>query len=230
MINNSIKVNYSVYDDHIGDILSDILSKHDPIACDFETSTIYNQKVKEIAKTRKKYSKDWETIRECDFVINTNGLSSVHVVRPTHLSVAWSERDAAVFVLTQYYRSTRIVCDLLVDTKVKQIWHNASYDFSFIYYFTHKYPSNFEDTMLLVKCLTTNVKTYKSPAGLKELEGNYYGKWAIAKDSFTQENSYNSNLLEYSATDACATYHLYQRIIEELNSEPNRLTPSKKTV
>ena len=231
MINNSIKVNYTVHDTHVGDVLYNILSRYDPIACDFETATIYTQKAKEIAKTRKKYLKNnWEAIRECDFIINANGLSNVHVVRPTHLSVAWSEKDAVVFILTKSYGSIHILCDLLVDTKVKQIWHNASYDFSFIYYFTHKYPPNFEDTKLLVKCLTSNVKTYKYPVGLKELEGNYYGKWAIAKEDFTQDNSYNNDLLKYSATDACATYHLYQRILEELNSESNRLITSKKTV
>lgn len=229
---NTIKVNFDIaYERRMIDIrFNDIVSEHNLIACDFETASIFSDKCKKIAAVRKRYiNKDnWEAIRGCDVIINSDGLSNVRIVEPTHLSIAWSEKDATVFILDT--TTVSHICELLTNTKVKQIWHNAGYDFSFIFYYTHQYPQDYEDTELMVKCLTSNVKSYRSPAKLKILEGNYYGKWGISKDNFNLNNKFDKTLLEYSATDACATYHLYQRIMEDLEDESDRPSTSENTI
>ena len=45
-----------------------------------------------------------------------------------------------------------------------------------------------------------------------------YGAWAIAKDNFTLDEMYDENMIKYSATDACATYKLYQDILKDQNN------------
>ena len=231
MIN--IKVNFSVYSslNDTKTVLHDILNKYDLVACDFEAASIYTDEEKEIIEVKKRYTDedDWETIRNYDAMYNSDGLSNVRLINPTHLSVAWSECEAVVFVLNDH--NTIEACNQLVSSKAKQIWHNASYDFGFIYKYTGKYPKNYEDSELLVKCLTNHVKSYKAPAKLKQLEGAFYGKWGIAKENFNQKNRFDKDMLEYSATDACATYHLYQRILKDLyESDTNRSSSSEETV
>ena len=100
----------------------------------------------------------------------------------------------------------------LTNTTVSQIWHNASYDFRQIYYRTGKFPLNYEDTQLLAKGILNHVETFKAKTGLKELAGQWYGAWGISSDNFTIAQMFEEHVLLYAATDACATFKLWNSI------------------
>ena len=106
----------------------------------------------------------------------------------------------------------------MITTDRTQIWHNAVYDFSHIYYLTGSIPKNFIDTQLLSRNMLNNADSSKDRTSLKYLMGEYYGDWGISKDSFTLEEMYNPKTIRYSATDATATHKLYSLIQEELAS------------
>src|SRR5690606_35982680 len=112
------------------------------------------------------------------------------------------------------------VMEWLITTNVKQIWHNACYDFRLLYYATGKFPKNFEDSQIFAKTVFNHVDTFKARTGLKELAGAAYGAWGITEyDFFTLDNMYNETLLKYAATDACATVWVWERLVEFYQEE-----------
>jgi hypothetical protein len=135
----------------------------------------------------------------------------------THCSIATSDNQAYVFILDNT-SITNYILNYLITTKQKQIWHNASYDFRFLQYFTGKLPYDYEDTQILAKCLINHVNTFKAKTGLKELAGHMYGSWAISKDNFSIEHMYDEHVLKYSAIDSCATYWVYNYMMTECDS------------
>ena len=187
-----------------------------PFSCDFEVSSRYDTEAKEKASRKLNETQNWYEQCKYQQIVKSDGFSPPSLCFITHLSIAWSNHEARVFVLdTEPIR--KLVCEFLTSTDLLQIWHNFSYDSQFIQYYTGKLPKNFDDTMLMVKTLTNNVLYSKDDSKLKHLEGSYYGNWAISKDNFVLEEIHNENVIKYNAIDACATYHLYERIQEELS-------------
>lgn len=135
----------------------------------------------------------------------------------THLSVAWSDSDAYVFIIDSPKLLNRILY-WLTTTKVTQVWHNFSYDGKLIHHFTGKFPHHVEDTQLLAKTILNHVEVFKAKTGLKELAGTWYGDWAISADNFTLSQMYEPHVLRYAATDACATFKLWTSINSYLAS------------
>lgn len=129
----------------------------------------------------------------------------------THLSVAWSESNAYVFILDNV-KITRRILYWLTHTEVKQVWHNLSFDARQIHYRTGLFPINYEDSQLAAKCILNHVETYKAKTGLKELAGHMFGDWGISADNFTLAQMYEPHVLKYAATDACACYWLWNSI------------------
>ena len=187
------------------------------IACDFEVSPKWSQMEleheKELLATYD--TTDWYKRTESLQKLNAEGLSNPYLTIPTHLSIAWSNQDAYVFILTNEQVRTDI-CYWLVNFPNTQIWHNAGYDFSYIMHYTNELPKYFEDTQLLAKSLLNHVEHVKCITKLKKLEGHRYGDWAISKDEFKLEEQFNTTMLQYAATDACAAFDLYLNIIHDL--------------
>ena len=135
----------------------------------------------------------------------------------THLSAAWSETDAYVFVITSPKLLNRIM-NWLVTTTVTQVWHNASFDMKYVYHHTGKFPIHLEDSQVLAKCILNHVETYKAKTKLKELAGHKFGDWGISADNFSLSQMHEPHVIRYAATDACATYWLWNSIQSYLAS------------
>ena len=149
--------------------------------------------------------------RQAQACLRATALDHPSHVTITHLSVAWSESDAYVFIINSTKLLNRILT-WLTTTTVKQVWHNFSYDGKLIHHFTGKFPHDVEDTQLLAKCILNHVETYKARTGLKELAGHKFGDWGISADNFTLNQQFDPSVLRYAATDACATYWLWTSI------------------
>lgn len=134
----------------------------------------------------------------------------------THLSVAASDSEAYVFILDNK-AITSVVLNFLVTTDKTQIWHNLSYDMRFINYFTGKFVNNYEDTQILAKTIINHVDTFKAKTGLKDLAGRWYGGWGIDSTLFDLSSMYDPKMLLYAATDACATYKLWDHLQTFIN-------------
>jgi ribonuclease D len=143
----------------------------------------------------------------------------------THCSIATSDNQAYVFILDNT-SITNYILNYLITTKQKQIWHNASYDFRFLQYFTGNLPYDYEDTQILAKCLINHVNTFKAKTGLKELAGHMYGSWAISKDNFSIEHMYEEHVLKYAAIDSCATYWVYNYMMTECDAIDSKIIES----
>jgi hypothetical protein len=149
--------------------------------------------------------------------VNSTGLSHPSLTTVTHLSVAWSDHDAYVLVCEDP-NMVDMLMRFLVNTDKTMLFHNFGYDGGIIYYYTHKLPKHVIDTQLLAKSILNNADHLKGETGLKTLMSYKYSKWGLSKDSFTLEEQNKDYMLEYSATDACATYALYQDILKDLEA------------
>ena len=184
------------------------------IACDFEVASSWSDKEK--ARYAKKLE---DSINDEDKlyyrqILATDGLSHPALTKLTHLSIAWSDNDAYVFILANDI-ITNALLDFLVDTDVLELWHNACFDLKHIYYHTDKFPKHFVDTQLLAKCYLNDASNALCDTSLKALMRDTYGDWAMAKDNFNQDNQYDEKMLEYSAIDACATYALFRQMCRQ---------------
>ena len=138
----------------------------------------------------------------------------------THCSLAASENEAYVIIIDND-KVRDVVLNFLVTTNTKQVLHNASFDFKHIYHYTKKLPKNYEDSQIRAKCILNHVETWKANTGLKELAGKWYGDWGISSDNFDISQMYQDKVIRYAATDACATYKLWESITEYVKSEGN---------
>lgn len=193
------------------------LGQYDIIACDFEAAVKYTQEdiefLKRVAiddKTKYLHRK----IAESALAASALGHPAHSAL--THFSVAWSDRDAYVFILDSF-DITKLVLQFLVTTEVKQVWHNACFDFRFLLFHTGKMPKNYEDTQIFAKTLFNHVETHKAKTGLKELAGPMYGAWGVTEDLFSLSEMYNEKLIYYAAVDAAATFWVYQRILSGID-------------
>ena len=197
------------------------LESHPIISCDFETAIRYTPT--DLAHFQSIIdSPDSSHLakRQAQSCLRATALDHPSHTTITHLSVAWSESDAYVFIINSPKLLNRILT-WLTTTTVTQIWHNASYDFRQIHYRTGKFPPSFEDTQLLAKCILNHVETYKAKTGLKELAGHKFGDWGISSDNFTLSQQFEPHVLRYAATDACATYWLWNSIQNHLKESTN---------
>ncbi len=188
------------------------LESHPLIACDFETAIRYTPT--DLARFQSIIdSPDSSHLakRQAQACLRATALDHPSHVTITHLSVAWSESDAYVFIINSTKLLNRILT-WLTTTAVKQVWHNFSYDGKLIHHFTGKFPHDVEDSQLLAKCILNHVETYKARTGLKELAGHKFGDWGISSDNFTLSQQFEHHVLRYAATDACATYWLWNSI------------------
>lgn len=190
------------------------ISKHSIFAADFETALKYTPE--ELSY--------WQSIHDdppskLDFIRAKSILKATALDHPshgtlTHLSIATSDSFGYVFILDNP-AITRRVLNFLVTTPLTQVWHNASYDFQRIYYYTKQFPLNYEDTQILAKTLVNHTNPLQAKTGLKQLAGYKYGDWGISADNFTVEQMYEPHVLKYAATDSCATLWLWNYLQEQ---------------
>lgn len=137
----------------------------------------------------------------------------------THCSIALNDHEGYVFILDNP-KITKRILNFLTTTPVRQVWHNASFDFKHLQFHTGKFPLLYEDTQILAKTILNHADITQAKTGLKQLAGHKYGAWGISADNFTIEQMYDPQMLLYSTTDACATYWLWnsiQRYLKETN-------------
>ena len=200
-------------------------SKKPMVALDFETAIKYTE------DQRKQFLADSEN-PSLSYLDRKKALSQYkataldhpsHTVL-THLSLATSI-DYGKVIIIDSKEIQELVLDYLINVSQTQIWHNASYDFKHIYHYTGQFPKNYEDTQIYFKTLLNHVENDKSRTGLKELAGHMYGSWGISSDYFNVSQIYESKVLLYAATDACATMWLYKKLLK--NVEGVQTTDSK---
>ncbi len=210
---NFIKVTYrSTNNVYTANQFLQEIQKHDLFAADFETASRYpaaHRAAMEHELERENLPK--RTRIDLAAKLASNALSHPFHVQLTHCSIAISDSEAFVFILDNPAITKRLLT-FLVTTSIRQIWHNASFDFKHIQYHMNKLPLNFEDTQIYAKTILNHVNITKALTGLKDLAGHRYGNWAISKDNFDVENMYEEHVLHYVAIDACATFWLWHSI------------------
>ena len=207
-------------------IMNKLNSLPNLIACDFETASRWTDEEKE---TMKEFLKEHEEDSDVSFeerrlinqYIQSTGLSHPSLTYITHFSVAWSEEEAFVAILDTEEKR-KVVTTWLSECDNKQLWHNLSFDGKLIMYHTGKLPKNYEDTEILSRCLLNHTQTDEAKSGLKHLMGYRYGDWAVSKDNFNLNNLYDEELIKYAGIDACATFALYNEIMEFVSNESDK--------
>ena len=131
----------------------------------------------------------------------------------THCSIAYSEKDAYVFIIDNQ-KIADVLLGFLVTTEKVQVWHNYCYDGKFLRYYGGGDAPNVEDTQILAKTLLNHVEVFKAKTGLKDLMGAWYGDWAISADNFTIAQQHDEIVLKYAGIDACATFKLWSYLNE----------------
>ena len=212
-----IKVNYE-YTNNLYKAKQWLDNLPELFAADFEVASKFTLKEKELIKYRlDNYKLTFEERRVLLQQLTSDGLSHPSLTVITHLSVGWSDRDSYVIVCDNP-AIRNLVYQFLTTTPKQQLWHNAVFDFKHIFYNTGVLPSNYIDTQLLAKSILNDADSFKDRTGLKELMQYKYGTWAISKDDFVLEEMWSSGTILYSAIDSCATFALYQDILEDLKS------------
>lgn len=207
-----IKVNYqSTTKKYQANIFLQEIKKHDIIACDFEVAVRYSEEELDEARLNLDYTSSKREWQQLNSMINATALDHPSHTILTHCSIATSNDTGYVFILDNE-QITKHILNFLVTTKQRQIWHNANFDFKHIYYYTNKFPLLYEDTQILSKTILNHADNQQSLTGLKHLVGHKYGAWGISEDNFTTKRMYDEHVLQYAATDACATYYLWNSI------------------
>ena len=193
------------------------LYDYDVIACDFEAAVKYSQAdIDSLTLVANKENIDTLAYIESKLaagVLKATALDHPSHVVITHLSIAWSDSDSYVFILHND-EMRNLILEFLTTTEIKQVWHNAGFDFRLIYHTTGLMPKNYEDTEIYAKCVFNHVETDKARTGLKTLAGAIYGDWAVAEESFHITNMYNEDFIKYAAIDSCATLFVFNRLTE----------------
>ncbi len=187
------------------------ISQYPLIACDFEIAIRYTQAELDSYRIELESYTNKRRWQQLHSRLNATALDHPSHCTLTHCSIAISESEAYVFILDNP-RITNRVLQFLVTTPIKQIWHNASFDFKHIYYHMGKMPSDFEDTQIFAKTILNHVDVQQATTGLKQLAGKWYGDWGLSEDNFTTDSYYDPKMLKYSAIDAAATYKLWLSI------------------
>ena len=180
------------------------------VACDFETASRYTDEEKEEFKAQLEAASrlDKHILQQR---IDSSGLSHQSLSRLTHMSLAYSETEAYVFIFDNQEIQDAVL-NWVVTTPIKQVWHNLCFDGKHILHNTGRLPIDYEDSQILAKTLLNHVDNSKSATGLKHLMGYKFGAWAVSSDNFTLANMYSPELIHYAAIDACATLTLWNEI------------------
>ena len=141
------------------------------VACDFETASRYTDEEKatfqEQLSTTTPNSIEYHTLLQR---INSDGLSHPSLARITHMSLAYSETQAYVFIVPTTEMES-IIYSWITTTPIKQVWHNLCFDGKHIFYNTGAFPKDYEDSQILAKTLLNHVNNQKSLTGLKTSYG-----------------------------------------------------------
>jgi len=189
-------------------------------AFDFETASKYSTADKTRYELELETSNDRARKRILRQRISSTGLSHPSLSRLTHISFADCDNFARIIILDKPL-ITRRVLHWLTTTNRLQVWHNATFDFKFIYYYTGKFPRYYEDSQQLAKSVINHVNVWKANTQLKLLMGHKYGAWAVTADKFVQDNLFDEDLIKYAGYDAAATYSLWnaqQQYLKETNA------------
>lgn len=116
--------------------------------------------------------------------------------------------------------------EILQDASVKKLFHNIGFDEKFLYYHGAPVGENADDTMIMAHLLDENFS-----AGLKENTWRYldFGGYDIGLDMYKVEAKFKKNtsyreipidiLSAYAASDAYATYRLWEEFTPRLQEE-----------
>ena len=119
-----IKVNYQ-YTNNMYRVKQWLDNLPDLFAADFEVSSKYTLKEKEIFKYRLDNNDlSFEERRLLLQKLSSNGLSHPSLTVITHLSVGWSNRDSYV-IICDNNQIRKLVYNFLTTTSKTQIWHNC---------------------------------------------------------------------------------------------------------
>lgn len=193
----------------------------DLFAADFETAIKYSPE--EVQEAKEKMVDDSIPKRqriEYQAIAKSSALGHPSHCTITHCSIAYSKKDAYVFIIDSQEMAD-VVLDFLIETEKVQIWHNYGYDGRFLCYYAGSNAKNIEDTSILAKTLVNHVEVMKASVGLKQLMGEFYGDWGISSDNFDVSQQYEEHVLKYAAIDAASTYHLWeylQQWIKDVNN------------
>lgn len=190
-------------------------------AADFEAAIKYSDEA--VADAKEKSENEELPKKERIYyqsVANSTPLGHPSHSRITHFSAAWSKKDGFVIIVDSI-EMQQVLLDFLTTTYKTQVWHNYGYDGKLIRYFTKKDAVNIEDSQILAKTLMNHVEVYKANTGLKELMKTYYGDWGIDTSNFHVSQMYEEKVLKYAATDACATYYLWEQLHDFIENSKN---------
>ena len=186
----------------------------DVFSADLETAVKYSERrikeAKEIAKDKSE-SRELRILNQA--IAKATALGHPSHCTITHCSIGLDEENALVFIIDNQ-EVADVILDFLVETDKTQVWHNYCYDGKFLYYYGGGTAKNVEDTQVFAKTLVNHVEVHKAAVSLKILAGDWYGDWAIAKDNFSIEHQYDEKVLKYAATDAVATFKLWNYLNE----------------
>ena len=219
-VEHTIKVQYQKTNDAITAKLW-LESLPDVFSADFETAIRYTNKEVEKAKA----NMIDETLSKRERISNQAIAKATALGHPshctiTHCSIAYSEKDAYVFIIDNQ-KIADVVLDFLVETTRKQIWHNYCYDGRFLRYYAGSDAKNMEDTQIFAKTLINHVEVFKAASGLKDLAQHWYGDWGISESNFTIEQQYDEQVIKYAAIDACATFKIWEYLNEFTDRKPD---------
>jgi hypothetical protein len=216
--NGVINVKYSVYasDYTIRKNLPKILASNSVLSFDTETRSVYNKQLREEATEYLKTVNTSDILyKQALMVSASSGLSFPSITRTTHFIFGESRYKSYVIVCTTP-EIEMFIWKLIAEYDGKIIVHNGLFDLKIMYERVKRFPKNFEDTSLMVKCLINHVNIWKAKVGLKELMGSYYpARWALM-DEYEPEDLKNPKFIEYAAIDGAATYYLAELIQEQL--------------
>ena len=193
------------------------IEQHDIFAADFEAAVKYTPAELEAFKQELEQNPTKRRRIELESKLAATALDHPSHTTLTHCQLAINDHEAFVFILDSKKLTDRILT-FLTTTEKRQIWHNASYDFRQIHYRTGKFPKLYEDTQLRAKCILNHTDPQQALTGLKHLAGHRYGNWAISADNFTVEQMYDPQVLQYAATDPCATMWLWNSISKHVET------------
>jgi hypothetical protein len=218
----NIVVTYEVYSTlfTIKKAIKHIEATQTKIGVDLETRSIYTKTQRNLAKTFLTYDDlPMEKINEYTRILYSSGLSHPSIVKTTHIIIGLDFNKSIIFVVDE--KLEKYVFDWLVNTDLKIIIHNASFDLKLIHHKTGKFPKDFEDTQQLAKSLINDCNNYHSRTGLKLLVGNNYPpKWSMKEETDYEVKDYkDENFLLYCAIDGGAVRLLWSMLQKTIRDE-----------
>ena len=217
-MSNFIEVTYDKYFTLVS-ALSALKELPYQVSLDFETQSLYNKEEKaEAKKFLKEEELDRETEKFCKVVANSSGLSYPSITKITHMSIAWSDKDALVVVIPDM-RTEMAILNWIVSSNHHFIIHNSLFDLKQVYVKTGKLPKKYDDSQLLAKSFINHSNIWKANVGLKELMSQYYDPKWCGIDGYDDTDLKKESFLKYAAIDACATYLLWTQLQEEIEEK-----------